>query len=73
MISQTTGWTFWAECTELKFCFWRRSSTCDADEELSCSNKTGGAFVQVTSNCNSRPECLKNVNEMFRDWKVTAF
>ena len=58
---------FLSRVLESKFCFRRRSFTCDADEELSCSNETGGGFAQIASNCNSSPECLKNVNEMFHD------
>ena len=71
--SQTTAWTSWAdECTELLGCFRRRTLSCDAGEGIDCLNEAVGAFEQIAVNCDTSPECLENVDEMFQGSEVGA-
>ena len=71
--SQTTAWTSWAdECTELLGCFRRRILSCGAGEGIACLNEAVGAFEQIAVNCDTSPECLENVDEMFHGSEVGA-
>ena len=70
--SQTTVWTSWAECTELLDCFRKRILNCDAGEGMECLNEAVGAFEQIAVNCDTSPECLENVDEMFHGSEVGA-
>ena len=69
--SQTTAWTSWAECTEFLGCF-QRTLNCDVGEGIDCLNEAVGAFEQIAVNCDTSPECLENVDEMFHVSEVST-